>query len=147
MKISLPKHLWLALCLMLSCKEEPININCADPLGTDTKTLKDGVFSCFQEEFNSCVWFHLDVNPPVLQSVIVVKGNAVAYIFDVGEVECLSKVTIKPSSGWVYVTTAKLHHGYVIKMEDGTYGRLYIDSWEISGSLVSEVNIKRQYAY
>lgn len=93
------------------------------------------------------MWFHLNVNPPVLQSVIVVNGNAVASIFDAGEVECLSKVTVKPSSGWVYATTAELHHGYIIRMEDGTYGRLYIDSWKLSGGLVSEVNIKRQYAY
>ncbi len=84
---------------------------------------------------------------PVLRSYIAVADNEVASFIDVGEVKCLREVTDKPTSGWVFGILVELHHGYVIKMEDGTYGRLFIDSWKKSGSQVTEVNITRQYAF
>ena len=137
--------LWLAL--LNACNDESINYTCPDPLGSDAITLKDKTFSCYQDSFNNCLWFRLEFSPPELRSVSVSPEKAVAVIFDVGEVECLSQVTAKPTSGWVYSTEAKLHHGYVIRMNDGTYGRLFIDSWKTSGSFVTEVNIIRQYTF
>lgn len=138
---------FLLLVWLSSCNDEAINLTCADPLGADTKTLKDQQFTCFTEKFSNCVWFRLEFSPPELRSVSVITNNAIATLYDAGEVPCLSAVTIKPLSGWVYATEAKLHHGYVIRMEDGTYGRLFIDSWKKSGNLVTEVNITRQYAF
>lgn len=129
-----------------SCSEEPINFQCADPLGSDGKSLSDKKFTCFQEDINGCFWFHLNVTEPILQSVYV-EGHSIAMVLDIGEVACLSEVTEKPSSGFVFVTPAKLNHGYVVKMADGTLGRMYIDSWKKQGDLVTEVNIIRQYPY
>ena len=130
-----------------SCNEEVINITCADPLGTDGVTLKDQQYTCFQDKFNNCVWFRLEFTPPEIRSVLVITGNEVASIYDAGEATCLSSVKVKPTQGFLFATEAKLHHGYVIKMEDGSYARIFIDSWKMSGNKVTEVNITRQYAF
>ncbi len=141
------RYLCVLVLLLASCKEDPINITCADPLGADAITLRDQQYTCYQAQFNNCVWFRLEFSPPELRSVSVITNNEIATIYDAGEVPCLSAVTAKPASGFVFATEAKLHHGYVIKMQDGTYGRLFIDSWKKSGNLVTEVNITRQYAF
>ena len=143
--ISICCILWLVG--LSACTEEAINLTCADPLGTDGITLKDQQYTCFQDKFNNCVWFRLQFNPPEIRSVLVVTGNEVASIYDAGEVSCLSNVNVKPTTGFLFATVAKLHHGYVIRMEDGSYARLFIDSWKMSGNQVTEVNITRQYEF
>ncbi|HNP96217.1 MAG TPA: hypothetical protein PKJ63_11330 [Cyclobacteriaceae bacterium] len=139
-------QIFFALLALHSCNEEAINITCADPLGSDAKALKDKQFTCFQEDINGCFWFHLDVTPPTLQSVYV-EGHSIAKIKDIGEVKCLGDITEKPTDGWVYVVNAQLGHGYVVLMEDGTMGRLFIDSWARSGNQIVEVYVTRQYAF
>jgi len=141
----------ISICLfilasLIGCGDEEINLTCADPLGSDAISIGHEVFTCFQEDINGCFWFHLDVSPPVLQSVYV-EGHSIAMIIDVGAVECLGEVTQKPTTGFVFATEAIIGHGYVVRMEDGTYGRLFIDSWIVSGGQIVEVNLKRQYAY
>ena len=132
--------------MLCTCSNEEINLTCPDPLGTDAITLGHEKFTCFQEGINGCFWFHLDVTPPVLQSVYV-TGHSIAMIIDVGEFTCLGEVTQKPTTGFVFAVEAKVNHGYVVRMEDGTYGRMFIDSLVKSGNQIIEVNVKRQYAF
>lgn len=137
----------VSLALFDSCSTEEISFTCADPLGTDTKTMKHDSWTCFQNDINGCFRFELATNPGVIRSVYV-TGHTFASIIDVGEVECLGEVTTKPTTGWVYVVVPQLHHGYVVKMADGTIGRFFIDSWEIgSNGLKTKVNITRQYSF
>lgn len=143
------KGLFLSVVFLvtLSCDQQDINITCADPLGTDTESLNDMALSCFQPEFAGCFRFELQGDMPVIRSLYKSTPADAPYLSDAGEVTCLSEVKKDPAASWSYALYAKLHHGYVIKLSDGTYGRVYIDSWLKNGSKVSQVNITRQYAF
>lgn len=138
---------WIILASLFSCSVEEINITCADPLGTDTEVMNNDSWTCFQEGINGCFRFELTSNPALMRSVYV-TGHTYASIIDIGEVICLGDITQKPTSGWVYVVVPQLHHGYVVKMADGTLGRFFIDSWETgSGGVKTKINITRQYSF
>jgi hypothetical protein len=134
------------LIFSLSCREEPITDTCADPIGTDEYPMSVNSYSCFQEKIKSCFRFDFKNGVPLIQSTYSVTPADAPLFKDVGEFSCLSKVTERPSEGWSYVVEIKLHHGYSMKLSDGTYGRFFVHSWE-KGATVTKVNLTRQYSY
>jgi hypothetical protein len=145
-------HLVVLLIFSLSCVEEPINDTCANPIGTDTDSMIRSTPtydypSCFQEKINNCFRFDFKNGIPLFQSVKYGSSSGAPLFKDMGELQCLKQVTEKPQTGLVAVTEIKLHHGYAIKLSDGTYGRFFVDSWETGSNGVTIVNITRQYSY
>jgi hypothetical protein len=135
------------LSFSLSCGDEPINNTCADPIGTDTDSLNRTSYSCFQENIKSCFRFDFKNGTPLIQSLYSVTPSDAPLFKDLGEFECLKNVKEKPLTGFSYVVEVKLHHGYTIKLSDGSFGRFFIDSWETGSGGVTRVNITRQYSY
>jgi hypothetical protein len=139
-------QLVVLLIFSLSCSEDPITDTCADPIGTDEYSMSVKSYSCYQKDIKSCFRFDLTNGVPLIQSLYSVTPADAPLFKDMGESSCLSQVKEKPSSGWSYVVEIKLHHGYSMKLADGTYGRLFIHSWE-KGATVTKVNLTRQYSY
>jgi hypothetical protein len=142
--------LFYIFSLTISCKEDPINYTCADPLGTDAITLNIDGLRCFLPSYQGCFEFRIDGSTVIIQSVYITGQDPAEapLIVDVGEVQCLSKVTQRPNDeAWSYVVDAHLKHGYVFKMQDQTLGRLFINSWQTSGGVVTSVNFTWQYSY
>ena len=137
-------------CLLFQsgCETDLVPLDfCADPLGSDNNTYKNGNVFCYKDSFNSC--FTLELTPTKTNiRAVNFAGKELAMIQDIGPVTCLSEVKAKPTSGYVYTVNAALGHGYVIKLPDGTYGRFFIDSWIKSNTnVVVEINITRQYSF
>jgi hypothetical protein len=143
---------WVLILMLLffqiSCETDSVVSEfCADPLGSDNLIYKNGNVFCFKNDFNGCFTLDLTTTKTFIRAVNYV-GKELAMIQDMGQVKCLSEVNTKPASGYVYTVNALLNHGYSIKLPDGTYGRLFIDSWTKSASgVVLEINITRQYSY
>lgn len=135
------------LILCDGCKDEPINITCADPLGSESRTLNINELSCFLIDYKGCFQFRISSGSVIIQSIYVDDITDAPQIYDAGVTNCLSGVVERPSSGWKYVVPAQERHGYIFKMKDGTLGRLFIDSWKTSGGTVVSLNITRQYSY
>lgn len=139
------------LLTIQSCTGDEINLTCADPLGSDTRTIQTYVLSCFQPEFDGCFEFRLNQASLYAQSIYVPypdpDPSEAPLMIDVGAVNCLAEVTQRPQDGWQYAVTIKEKHGYVFKMKDGSLGRLFIDSWESSGGAITNVSFTRQYPY
>ena len=145
---------WLMISLLIaihSCAGDDVNLTCPDPLGSDARTIKTDVLSCFQPDFDGCFEFRLDESSLYLQSVYVPypdpDPSEAPLVIDVGPAKCLSEVTQRPQDGWQYAVTIKEKHGYVFRMKDGSLGRLFIDSWQYSGGQVTGVSFTRQYPY
>jgi hypothetical protein len=134
-----------------SCADDEINLTCADPLGSDTKTIQTYALSCFQPDFDGCFEFRLTEGSVYIQSIYVPypdpDPSEAPLIIDAGPVSCLSELTRRPQDGWQYAITVEEKHGYVFKMKDGSLGRLFIDSWEISGGEITKISFTRQYPY
>ncbi len=139
--------LWIAFFLTISCAGADINLTCADPLGSDAQTVQVYGLSCFQPSFSGCFEFRLDGTSVYFQSVYITDASEAPEIVDAGEVRCLRDVVSRPEGGWQYVVAVKRNHGYVVRMNDGSLGRIFIDSWETSGNEVTKVNYTRQYPY
>jgi len=141
----------LTVLVLHSCAGDEINFTCPDPLGSDAMALETYKISCFEAEFDGCFEFRLDGNSPYIQSVYVSypdpDPSEAPVITDIGKVTCLSDVVQRPQGGWLYRVDALEGHGYVFKMKDGSLGRLFIDSWESEGGVITKVNFTRQYPY
>ena len=68
-------------------------------------------------------------------------------IADVGLVSCLGQVILNPNATFVDTVIPTLHHGYLIKFPDNTYGRFFIDSWDQAGGTITKFRISRQYPF
>lgn len=138
------------ICLLFnsSCETDLVPLDfCADPLGSDNNTYKNGNVFCYKDSFNSCFTLELTTTKTNIRAVNY-AGKELAMIQDIGPVTCLSEVKTKPISAYVYTVNAVLGHGYVIKLPDGTYGRFFIDSWiKPNTNVVVEINITRQYSF
>ena len=142
----------LSLVLGLSCTEDPALKNvCADPLGTADMTLTHDEQFCFKEGFNACFVLKFAAASQLIQAVDYTSqhpGTMVGMITDIGAVSCLGAVFSKPTNGFLSEVSAVENHGYVVKLPDNTYGRLFIHSWtKASSGAVSEIHITWQYAY
>ncbi len=69
-------------------------------------------------------------------------------IADVGKVSCLGGVTTKPSSGYASAVATELGHGYVVKLINNTYARVYAEEWmlSLSGGVIG-IKISWQYPW
>lgn len=162
----------ILISVALSCSHESLPLACVDPIGSENITinklknpyLTDYDFCCWNFCFledvteivndtthyyaNGCFQFYK--SPSSSDSIIsksfcstCTKGE----LIDIGEVKCLGGVVLKPSTGYSTSVAPKLNHGYVFKFPDNTYGRFFIDSWEIAGGEVKSMNIVRQYPF
>jgi hypothetical protein len=138
--------LWVGIAFLASCSPEPLDFQCADPLGTDRQTVLLNYYDCFGINTDDCFRFRYSNGHPIFNAVYN-QDRTFPTLLDIGDVACLSMVTNKPVSGYQIGVEVKLHHGYVIRLADGSFGRLYVDSWLIGNDSVRQVNIKRQYAY
>lgn len=142
----------LLLLLVLSCQEDPNLVAvCTDPIGSKNITTKNNGIFCFKDGFNGCFSTPLTASETSIWAIdynSLYPGTMIAMIVDAGQVTCLGQVTTKPSTGYVYKVAAKLKHGYVIKLPDNTYGRLFVDSWTVNSSgVVTELKITFQYSF
>lgn len=141
-------YLFLFLCFGLSCSNDPLPVACADPLGTDHIRVKRNQTFCFKEPVNGCVYngcFWLTYNSPQILSVYQwYPACATGQIADVGEVKCLGQIK-KTTSGFTTTVPVTLHHGYLIRFPDSTYGRFFIDSWAQHSGYIDSMYIARQY--
>ena len=155
----------MVLLVFVSCGVETLEPACSDPLGADAEVIDyvDRVqvnvdekffwipyqFMCFQPLVNDCFGFDMDEAQPYVRAFYIPEGDhTYGSIIDVGKKTCLRDVTEKPEEGWSYSAPLLLHHGYVIRKSDGTYGRFFIDSWQAgSDDRKTKINIIRQYAF
>lgn len=137
---------WLSIVLLTSCTPEPINLQCADPLGTDEQSIGLNNYSCFQSNVEDCFILKYYNGTPIFNSVYN-EDRTFATIIDMGGMECLSSIIQKPQSGYEIGVKVQLNHGYIIRCADLTFGRLFVDSWVIRNDSVVQVNIKRQYGF
>ena len=137
------------VCLFLvftDCTESDINNICADPIGSDDMELEDESVFCFMESVNGCFqikWQDSSIEIISLNLQDKIQGE----IVDIGEVNCLGEVISKPENGYKDTVVVLEHHGYVVKFPDGTYGRLYIDSFVESLSSDDVVGIRTVWQY
>ena len=148
----LVRLLILSLVTCLSCQEDTTLKNvCADPLGAEDIKLKNNDLLCYKEGYSACFIMQFTTTSQVIQAVdytSVYPGTMIGMIVDLGAVNCLGEVTSKPTSGFSFGVNAIEKHGYVVKLPDDTYGRLFVDSWTKSSTgAVSEINITWQYAF
>src|ERR1044071_7433823 len=102
---------FLFICLA-ACSTKELDF-CTDPIGTDTYSLGPHGWVCFLPEINGCFVFESS-NPSTLSS-IGVQGHVQGVIADIGTVDCLGSITMKPLTGFVSSLAAKANHGYVVK--------------------------------
>lgn len=135
--------------IMDSCKEEPITKTCANPIGSDALTLAIESISCFKADYKGCFKFKLDGSKVYIQSIYITDTDPAEapQLFDVGKKECLRDVDEHPVVDGKYALYVSPGYGYSIKMKDGTFGRLFIDSYKSTGNTITAVNLFRQYAY
>jgi len=137
----------VAFIFLLACNDDPLENACSDPIGSDSYEMAVKNYSCYQKDIKSCFRFDLTSNVPYFQSLYSATPADAPLIKSLGEFSCLGQVIEKPTSGWSYLVEIKLHYGYSIKLADGTYGRLFVDSWEKGSGGVTKVNLRRQYSY
>ena len=68
-------------------------------------------------------------------------------IASVGKVAGLGNITKIPTNGFVGSTSVAIGYGYVIKLDDGTYARLYVIDWTISSTTDGITGAKVKYQY
>jgi len=125
---------------------------CADPLGSQDNTYKNNNILCFKEGFNACFVMQFSATSQLIRAVdynSIFPGTMIGMIADAGPVDCLGDVTTKPpASSFFYGVNAVVHHGYVVKLPDNTYGRIFVDSWvKPASGAVSEIHLTWQYAF
>jgi hypothetical protein len=145
----------------MSCAEQSPNKVCSDPLGSQNITINNNTkdynnsFFCFKGEtitngdtclYDYCFRLYSSSSPQIIWSSYF-NGCSYGKIADIGLVTCLGEVYQKPTSGYSYAVPPALHHGYVVHFPDSTYGRFYIDSWQMESTEVTVMNIVRQYPF
>ncbi len=102
--------------------------------------------NCFQLQANSSLGIIQSIYFGSLHcSITQVQGT----IADVGPVNCLGDVTLKPSGGSLSIMHFEplFHHGYVVNFQDGTYGRFFTESFVEQSGKITTMNITRQYPF
>ncbi len=106
---------------------------------------------CFKVEYSACFILKLTAPSQVILAVDYTSqhpGTMIGMITDLGAVSCLGAVISKPTTGFLSEVIAIENHGYVVKLADSTYGRLFIHSLTKSANgEVSEIHATWQYAY
>jgi hypothetical protein len=147
------RHLvFVFFALLLSCqKDATLEKVCVDPLGSQDIYLTNNTLICFREGHNACFLMRTTSTGATLTAQDYNKiypGTMIGMIADMGFVSCLGDVSTKPTTGIFYGFTLQLNHGYVIKLPDDTYGRLFVDSWvKSSADLITEVHVTWQYSF
>lgn len=141
-----------SLAATLSCQEDSTLKNvCADPLGAEDIALKNNGLLCYKEGYSACFIMQFTTTSQVIRAVdytSIYPGTMIGIIIDQGPASCLGEVVSKPTSGFLYGVNAVEKHGYVVKLPDNSYGRLFVDSWTKSSTgAVFEINITWQYAF
>lgn len=142
--------LFLFFCFGLSCSNDPLPIVCVDPLGTDNIRVKRNQVFCFtlpitKCNYNGCFWLTPDL-PQEIRAYNWQPDCILGEIADVGIVKCLSEVK-KPTLGFGATVTPALHHGYVIRFPDSTYGRFFLDSWIQHSGYIDSMYVTRHYPF
>jgi len=138
--VILTKVFWIFgfMCIIMACDDNKDNSNAivADPDGTVITNIDDlslGGSRVLYYSQGGCIFY--------------TDGGAV--IATVGTVNGLGNITTKPNSGWVTSTAPEVGYGYVIKLADGTFCRLYVME-EIpfaSGYGIYAIRVKYQYPF
>jgi len=141
-------YLFLFLCFGLSCSNDPLPSACADPLGTDHIKVNRNQTFCFTVPvtgctYNGCFWLTYNL-PQTLSAYQWQSACTYGEIADVGVVKCIGEIK-KTSSGFTNAVFPTLHHGYLIRFPDSTYGRFFIDSWIQRSGHIDSMYIARQY--
>jgi hypothetical protein len=55
-------------------------------------------------------------------------------IIDIGEVKCLGEISTPPSGGYLNTAGAIVDHGYVMKLDDGSFVRFVCAGWQTNTS-------------
>ncbi|HWA35178.1 MAG TPA: hypothetical protein VG737_13655 [Cyclobacteriaceae bacterium] len=143
---------FVMVALLLSCQKDASLENvCADPIGSEDIVMKNNTQICFKEKFNACFRMHLTDTANYILAVnynSIYPGTMIGMMTDGGSVRCLGDVDTKPTSQYYLGYYIELNRGYVVKLPDDTYGRIYIDSWiKNSAGRVTEVHVTWQYSY
>jgi hypothetical protein len=144
-------NLILAICLgsvILACDKSSLDNLCADPIGSEGIVLRDSSIFCFSKTFDGC-FIAIFNQDQIDVSAISILESQEGIIIDTGMFNCLGNVTDKPVNGYASSVPLILDHGYVVWLEDGTFGRFYTDSFTqaTNGTAVDEVNIIWQYSF
>jgi hypothetical protein len=131
--------------LFSSCEPDDLARQCADPIGADEYECSNETVICFQSGVNGCFQFELENSTAIIRSVYL-EGHVIGMIADYGEVPCLSLVRPGKTLDFKYALEAQLHHGYVVKFSDDTFGRFFIESYENNGGEI-QINIIRHYTF
>lgn len=146
----LSKGACLSLLLLAGCSSGDDFDFCSNPLGTSAQQGGNDDVICFQscgdDCYHGCLKFKLDATSQTMRAVIVTgiipgisrtvstkdcptTGPCVT-IADVGKVDCMASFVDKdpPASGYSNSVPLVVGHGYVIKLDDGTYGNIYLDN-------------------
>ncbi|MBI1767487.1 MAG: hypothetical protein HY015_00445 [Bacteroidetes bacterium] len=141
---------FLFFCFGLNCSNDPLPTVCVDPLGADNVRVKKNQTFCFKIPFSGCTydgcfWLTPDL-PQGIRAYKYFSPCTLGEIADVGVVKCLSEVA-KPISGFTNTVVPALHHGYVIRFPDSTYGRFFIDSWYQHSGYIDSMYVTRHYPF
>lgn len=136
----------MALGLASSCSSGSKGPPCVDPPGTVTIEMSSGSYIDFLTgSLNTPGAGSLSFIP--LNFTMDNNSNADGVV-DVGAVSCLGEVTTQPVSGYTHGVAATPGHGYVLKMKNGSFTRMYADSWvECTGGTICGVLISWQYPF
>ncbi len=138
--------IFFLLPFLFQCNGEEFDF-CSNPVGTTELTKQDLGYFCFQENFNACFQIKLKVAEPAFQAIYFDPDAVTGAMVDLGEMDCLKRVDKKPATGYLYRVKINLHHGYVVKFSDGTFGRFFVDSLEGSATNITKVNLTWQYSF
>lgn len=134
------------LTLLLGCSGEEFDF-CSNPIGTTTIQRYDEGYICFQADYNGCLQIQFNPSDNGLECVLFTGHPIYGNIADVGKVECLSSIKIKPPNSEYAIRKPMIEgHGYIMWLSDGTYGRFYLHSITSSGDNQT-ANIVWQYPF
>lgn len=127
---------------------------CTDPPGTVTSNISNkGKIDFHTGAIGDANAFCYGVSSSITMSLYFDPFNfsmckTGVNIADVGQVSCLGEVATIPSSGFVVSLATTLGHGYVLRLTDGTFARIYCEKWVTSTSGgVTGIIIKWQYPF
>ncbi len=142
---------FILICFGLGCNNDPLSKVCVDPIGTQNISVNSNQLFCFTKysadcTYNGCYYMTPSL-PQVIKNYAYQPSCTVGLIADVGLVSCLGQVILNPDAAFVDTVTPILHHGYLIKFPDNTYGRFFIDSWDQTSGTITKFRISRQYPF
>ena len=136
------------LFFLISCQEDnALKKVCTDPIGSEDVTMQNNTQFCPREEQNGCFRTQLGATTQIFQAINY-SGKLLGMIVDVGAIACLGEIIVKPSTGYVYSANIVVKHGYIIKLPDGTFCRLFVDSVaKSSAGAVTKIFVTWQYSF